>query len=674
MTPYEQKTHALMILRARYVEQRDRVASIDERLREYFDSLCIVGEVETDADPDDPQPLHSVYEILGAIKFLRLLRTYPFSTKKVQAVIKLREGEWKHDGKHWRHVSGGIRCPGTGGAQVYRWQPFQVFVLASVFGFHTWIDTHMTESEKADLLTTERVNPKTKHIEDRRRLCTDFTFYAPRKTDKTGLSAFIQVVFFLLEDNNAECYCCANSASQSSLLYRRTRQMLSQLDDGQRFRMTETVCDWRQSYKGIRDSSIRPLSAGGKTKDGMFAALCCADEYGSASYTNGKSDMKMLVDVIESSMGPRREPLTFTTTTAGRVSAGPFIEKLGSLHRLLLRELDIEAGTESPTLAYDRTLCICFEPDDWERDEEYLLSSRTVRRKVNPMLGLIVQHQFYDDGAAKARMDGDAGEYIAKYMNVYASDTVCEWLTAEDIRRLQVPMRIDDCKMDEGWVVFAGLDFSKGDDLNGVSYLAYNVNTGEFFADMDSYLSEDAANQSPIRELLYKWNGDGWLHICPGKTFDPSWPVNRIIELSNAGINFILFLYDPYNAKIVMNALGQWVFDMGVNPADVIVPARQNFATYNPVVNEFDYMVKRSVMNPDTGKNEPSPMIHLSENPMWPWQFGNCVLAESSDGMENRKPVKRQTDGSCKVDNVQMLLSALMGYDMAEGKVVNPQR
>ena len=59
---------------------------------------------------------------------------------------------------------------------------------------------------------------------------------------------------------------------------------------------------------------------------------------------------------------------------------------------------------------------------------------------------------------------------------------------------------------------------------------------------------------------------------------------------------------------------------------------------------------------------------------MWPWQFGNCVLAESSDGMENRKPIKRQTDGSCKVDNVQMLLSALMGYDMAEGKVVNPQR
>ena len=373
--------------------------------------------------------------------------------------------------------------------------------------------------------------------------------------------------------------------------------------------------------------------------------------------------MKMLVDVVESSMGPRREPLTFTTTTAGRITSGPFIEKLASLHRLLLRELDYEDGTEHPVLAYDRMLCICFEPDEWEREEDFLLENRAVRRKVNPMLGFIAQHQYYDDLAAKARMDGDAGEFVSKFMNMYTTEAVSEWLSAEEIRRIQIPMRIDDCKADDGWVVFAGLDFSKGDDLNGVSYLAYNTESGEFFGDMDSYLSEEAANSSPIRELYQLWDSAGWLHIVPGKTFDPSWPVNRIIELANKGINFILFLYDPYNAKIVMNALGQWVFDLGHDPKDVIVPARQNFATYNPVVNEFDYMVKRTRMD-DEGRQVPDPMIHLSMNPLWPWEFSGCVLAESTDGMENRKPVKRAQ--GCKVDNVQMLLSALMGYDMAE--------
>jgi phage terminase large subunit-like protein len=152
----------------------------------------------------------------------------------------------------------------------------------------------------------------------------------------------------------------------------------------------------------------------------------------------------------------------------------------------------------------------------------------------------------------------------------------------------------------------------------------------------------------------------------PGQTFDPSWPVNRIIELDSKGINFMAFGYDPYNAKIVMNALGQWVFDIGLDPKQVIIPVRQNFATYNPAVAEFDYMVKRS-KDDGMGHQVPDPMIHFSKNSLWPWEFGNVMLQESSDGMENLKPVKREANG--KVDNIQMLLSALILYDAAESQI-----
>jgi phage terminase large subunit-like protein len=100
------------------------------------------------------------------------------------------------------------------------------------------------------------------------------------------------------------------------------------------------VTDWRQAYKSIHDSLVMPLTAGGRTKDGLFAQLCCADEFGSAPYTNGRSDMLNLVNVIQSSMGPRREPMTLVTTTAGCISQGPFIEKLDALHRILEKELD----------------------------------------------------------------------------------------------------------------------------------------------------------------------------------------------------------------------------------------------------------------------------------------------------------------------------------------------
>ena len=91
-----------------------------------------------------------------------------------------------------------------------------------------------------------------------------------------------------------------------------------------------------------------------------------------------------------------------------------------------------------------------------------------------------------------------------------------------------------------------------------------------------------------------------------------------------------------------------------------ILPVKQNFATYNPVVGEFDYLVNR--------QGEDGALIAFSPNPMWPWQFGNCVLAVSSDGMENRKPVKANNSPGCKVDSIQMLLSALILFDMANGQ------
>jgi phage terminase large subunit-like protein len=605
---------------------------------------------------------HNAYEILGALKFLRLLNTYEQDIETFRDVIYKYEGIWEQRDGIWHHVEGGLKHPGTTGPRYYRLQPFQVFVLASMFLLKVWINTE-AEVGSRGMMNTERPNPDG-YIEDLRRLCTEFTLYTPRKTAKTQLSAFIQFWYFMSADENAECYCCANASDQAKILFARSSQLIHQMDPRERrIRFTASQVNWKPGQ--FRTASLTALSAGGKTKDGLFAQLCSADEFGSAAYVNGASDMGKLVSVVESSMGPRREPMTFISTTAGIIQAGPFIDKLQGIKLLLEKELDPDA---EHTISEDRQMCLLLEPDEWEQqDEELLLTSKAVRSKVNPMLGIIVQHSFYDDEIAKARQNPEKmNEVITKLLNVYKAGRVKDWLKPEDIRPLQIDRRIDDCIDSEGWLVFCGLDFSKGDDLNGVSYLAYNTRTGEFFADMDSYMSEKAVNESPIRELLLKWADKGYLHIVPGQTFDPSWPVNRIIELDDKGVNFMAFGYDPYNAKIVMNALGQWVFDIGLDPKQIIQPVRQNFATYNPAVAEFDYMVKRS-KDDGCGHQIPDPMIHFSRNSLWPWEFGNVMLQESTDGMENLKPVKREANG--KVDNIQMLLSALILYDASQTQI-----
>jgi len=637
------------ILAMHMYHQRSSVEDIEPRLTDY-----LMGLIE------EPK-FHNTYEIIGALKFLRLLCTYELDIETFRDVVYKYEGIWEQRDGVWHHIEGGLKHPGTTGPQYYRLQPFQVFVLASMFLLKVWINTEQRAGTR-ELLPTEEIRDG--QIWDLRRLCTEFTLYTPRKTAKTQLSAFIQFWYFMSGDENAECYCCANASDQAKILFSRSRELIHQMDPRERrIRFTASQVNWKPGQ--FRTASLTALSAGGKTKDGLFAQLCSADEFGSAAYVNGASDMGKLVSVVESSMGPRREPMTFISTTAGIIQAGPFIDKLQGIKLLLEKELD---PTAEHTISEDRQACLLLEPDEWEQqDEELLLTSKDVRRKVNPMLGVIVQHSFYDDEIAKARQNPEKmNEVITKLLNVYKAGRVKDWLTPDDIRPLQIDMRIDDCIDTDGWLVWAGLDFSKGDDLNGVSYLAYNTRTGEFFADMDSYMSEKAVNESPIRELLLKWAEMGYLHIVPGQTFDPSWPVNRIIELDDKGVNFMAFGYDPYNAKIVMNALGQWVFDIGLDPKQVIIPVRQNFATYNPAVAEFDYMVKRS-KDDGMGRQVPDPMIHFSKNSLWPWEFGNVMLQESSDGMENLKPVKREANG--KVDNIQMLLSALILYDAAESQI-----
>ena len=142
----EQKQQAVAILSKHYDEQMKDVQEIDQRLCDYFSDMATHPE------------RHNAYEILCAVKFLRLLRTYDFNHKKVRQVIRLREGEWSQDAHGmWHHVKGGIACPGTTGASVYRWEPFQVFVLASVFGFHTWVDTKLTTDDRQTLLPTEKI-------------------------------------------------------------------------------------------------------------------------------------------------------------------------------------------------------------------------------------------------------------------------------------------------------------------------------------------------------------------------------------------------------------------------------------------------------------------------------------------------------------------------------------
>ena len=653
----EEKNKAVELLKDNLMKQVGKVLLIEERLAIYLQNLV-----------EHPEH-HNAYEILGALKFLRLLRTYQTDIETFQDVIFKYEGRWEeYYGGVWHHIEGGLLHPGTTGPQFYRLQPFQVFVLASMFLLKVWINTE-SEAGTRDMLPTERA--RNGYIEDLRRLCTEFTLFTPRKTAKTQLSAFIQFWYFMSGDENAECYCCANASDQAKILFSRTKDLIHQMDPKERrIRFTASQVNWKPGQ--FRTASLTALSAGGKTKDGLFAQLCSADEYGSAAYVNGASDMGKLVSVVESSMGPRREPMTFISTTAGINTTGPFVDKLQGIRALLEQEIDPDAHHD---LSTDRQMCLLLQPDDWEiQDTETLLTSKDVRRKVNPMLGVIVQHSFYEDEVAKARQNPEKmNEVICKLLNVYQGARVTKWLQGDQVRPRQCERRIMDCWASQGWRVICGADFGGTDDLWAACYLAINYEQqnpeNRFFADLDLWITEKAMLESPNRPIYEMWVRDGWLHVCPGEVFSHEMAVNQIMYRAGYNergelcvppdhqIDIRLFCYDPAQSIQPINTLKAWLQSLGID-ADglktMVMPVPQTFVATNGTIQEVEYMLLNA-----------EPWLQLSANPAWPWLFQNCKIEISPN--ELKKVLKSGPHN--KVDGIHALLDAQYGFDYLEGQV-----
>lgn len=553
---------------------------------------------------------HNLFELLGLRKFLRMLSAYPFNTEKVGKIYSAYES---------------LQLSGLRGRTSYRLTPVQCFMFASTFGFMRSND-------------------------DWRRIVTEAVYFIPRKFSKTTLGAFLQFWFFMFEDFNSEGYCIANSADQAGILYDFTYDLIHQLDpDERRIRFTAKTIEWKKGE--ARQSKVCKLSAGGKTKDGLFAQLVTADEYGSATYVKDKSDMANLLQVVKGSMGPRLEPLTVITTTAGRVTEGPFEIKLKGIKEDLLGEMlvPIWEGRQRPDS--DWQYAIILQPDEWEMDDASLIRPE-VWRKVNPHIGITIQPDYYQEQWREMLKDDEVKkEQVCKLFNVFQTSKVRDWIDAADIRALQTKTRIDDLGGD--WVCFIGQDFSSGDDFCGQSYLCYNQTTGAFFADCDAWISEETLNSHTNSELYKQWVKDGWLHVCPGRTIDEHAVTNRVIAISEHLV-ILAIGYDSYDAKRFVNDLKAWIYGQGAEPDKYVRPVSQVYGSYNGSVQEIEYMVK----------NQP-PLITFSASPLWPYEFSNAVLDE--DRMGNVKPIKRSANS--KVDNVQCLCSAVILFDQMDGSV-----
>ena len=650
---WNKKAQCLSDIREALPRYAERLNECDERLMQYIEDAISNNASHA-----------NYYELLGIRKELRLMDSYALDIPRVQRTLRAIEGKWENG----RHVKGGLKFSTPRGAMHVRLMPFQTWLIWCIYAYKVDVSMEREYHEGDQLLPTEWV--KDGDVWDTRRLRQEAHWFLTRKSGKTELGAavdFVEVCF--LGDVNGQALIATNSAEQSRIAFKAIKEFAMQVDPscsnrmgGKFFRLTRNEMNWQPGnhMKG----EIKCMAAGKTPKDGLYASVVHADEHGQAGYTNGRSDMQAAVDTCYGSTGPRREKLLLHTTTAGRIKEGPYKTKLEQVEASLEEETNYALGEPHRTEG-DVWTAFLLQLDKPEiTDDLTKLDDPELFRKVNRSIGTTVQPTYYRERLHEAATSTEdtKQEVLTKDFNMFQTNRITKWITGDDMKHLQRDMRIDNCTADQGWVVFVGLDFSLGGDWSGPGWLAARKHPSgrgtEFFADCDMWISEEEYETSPLHPLYEQWVRDGWMHLSPGKTFQPELFVNRLDELIRKGVQFMYFGYDKYKSKIPINVLKSYLQGrLGI----------QNPEPYVQVVSQLNSEFNGPTEDLYNAMFAPAPFLNYSASPLWPFCFSNAML--EIDNRENRRPVKANQSASCKVDPIQCIIMALDLYERYEGSL-----
>nr|DAN74204.1 MAG TPA: Large Terminase [Caudoviricetes sp.] len=548
--------------------------------RALFDTDKRIGDYvcEVIANPDD----HNLYELLGIRRFFYLAGKYKWKKGKVKSFFKFYEA---------------LRFSGIRGRTRYKLTPVQAFQFASIYGFA---------------------------MQDGRRLIRTAYLFVPRKFSKTTSSAAMAVYDMLFGDSNAQAYVGANSYDQAKICFDEIRAIMQDLDpSGRLFRVNREKVTFRKSG---RDSLIQCLTANAKTKDGLFASLVIMDEYAQARNTAGKNGAD-LKNVLTTSMGPRREPLTVIITTASDVIDGPFAHELSGVLSVLRGETD-----------NDRMFASIFMPDvDDAEDDPHTWG------KVQPHLGITIQPDYYENAYSEALLSAENMlAFRTKLLNIFTINDEKTWFTYEQATALCGSFDIDNVEGRPDCAV--AFDLSVHDDFSAVSYTLYSPASKRFYSHTDYYFPDGALKGHPNEQLYRTWHEQGHLKLCKGNRIDVKQITEDVLKRSKK-VNIIRIGYDAYKSQELVSILSS------VGARNVLTPFSQTFGSFNLPVESFEMLAY-----------DDPPRITLNNNPINVFCLTNCVISE--DNLENKKPLKlsqyRKIDGTI---TMLMTLGLLYSYE-----------
>ena len=440
----------------------------------------------------------------------------------------------------------------------------------------------------------------------------------PRKAGKTATCALVGAYEGFFGDEGGQILIAAGDRKQASLLFTACSRFIESCPG---------LLKRAKIYKNSiviphKKSTIQFLSSEHKGKHGFNPSVVIVDEF----HVQPNRD---LIDVLESGMGMRSEPLVIYVTTAGMDRVGPCYEEWQ-------RAIKVRDG-----LIDDPTFLPCIYAAEQDDD----IFAETTWAKANPNYGVTVRKEFMEREAALARESvAQELKFRTLYLNQWCSNGANKFFRTGQFEACGQPLRPP-----AGRPCYCGLDLSSTQDTTAFAAVwpgldEFGNPDGTYDATVHLFIPEANINRSeaPYRQ----WAKDGLCTISEGDIVD--YDVVRDYVLSFCEENVVRGVaIDRWNATHITTQL--------VNEGVDVKPYGQGYASMSAPTKLLETLVIGQKLR--HGGNPPL-LLHASN------------LQVRQDDAGNIKPTKSNSNSTSRIDAAVALIMAL-GLASAEVKGID---
>lgn len=362
-------------------------------------------------------------------------------------------------------------------------------------------------------------------------------------------------------------------------------------------------------YVPATNSTFQAKSAEGSTLDGLNTHLAIIDEL----HAHKKRDV---FDVVETSLGKRRNSLMVSITTAGVDRTGICYEQRTLVTKILSGSLQDES--------YFGIIYTLDPDDDWKSDEALA--------KANPNWGVSVRPEVIRALQAKAIATPSAeNNFKTKHLDVWCNADV-GWM---DMKAWDAGAdeSLDESDFD-GEPCWLGLDLASTSDMTAkVKIFQRKIDGSSHYYLFGDYWLPRTAIERGVNSQYQGWEYLGYLHVCEGPVTDFAEIRDSILEdCGRYSVQSVA--YDPFQAVQLSKELS----DDGVP----MVLCKQTVANLSDPMKQFQALVL-------------DHRLHFNGDPVLTWMVSNVVC--HVDVKENIYPRKDAPEN--KIDGVVAGIMAL---------------